>query len=137
MRKAFVVSLLAACVVVAQVLPALAWGGFLAPQDAPPLAGETMRLDVTADMGGKLGRDPSQLRVTNMCWPAPTGPIFVTQRSTISWTVIAGTHAEGYVEFALTDPEWPAGTVSCEAYLWRTPYDSVSRSFAITQYLVR
>jgi hypothetical protein len=117
--------------------PASAWGGRLSPETPIPYAGGTVTIDVVADLGGQLGRDPSALRVTNFCWPTGGNVVFVTQRSAISWTSVVKTHAEGSVSFPLTAPTWPtSGSVDCEAYLWRVPNDSVAKSFSLIQFRV-
>ena len=123
-------------VVIAQA-PASAWGGRLSTKSPIPYAGETIVIDVVADLGGQLGRDPSALRVTNFCWPTGGTAIFVTQRSAITWTSMVKTHVVGTASFVLADPAWPAtGSVDCEAYLWRVPNDSVAKSFSLIQFRV-
>jgi len=117
--------------------PASAWGGRLSTKSPVPYAGETITIDVVADLGGQLGRDPNALRVTNFCWPTGGTAVFVTQRSAITWTTVAKTHVEGTASFVLTDPAWPStGSVDCEAYLWRVPNDSVAKSFSLIQFRV-
>lgn len=142
MRRAAVIGVATALVVI-QANAAWAWGGRLIAQDPPPLAGETVTIGVVVDLGGKMGRDPSQLRVTNLCWPAGGTAIFSSQRSAVDWTSVIGTRAEGEVAFELVDPDWPVNpdtgrlvTADCEAYLWRVPNDTVSKGFPLTIYRV-
>jgi len=117
--------------------PASAWGGRLTTQSPIPYAGGTIVIDVVADMGGQLGRDPTALRVTNFCWPTGGTVVFVTQHSGITWAPVVKTHVEGTASFVLTDPAWPTtGSVDCEAYLWRVPNDSVAKSFSLIQFRV-
>jgi hypothetical protein len=117
--------------------PASAWGGRLSTKSPIPYAEEAIVIDVVADMGGQLGRDPSALRVTNFCWPTGGSAVFVTQRSAITWTSVVKSHVVGTASFALSDPAWPAtSSVDCESYLWRVPNDSVSKSFSLIQFRV-
>jgi hypothetical protein len=139
MRKYRLVAMASAIVTFVMIAQgaALAWGGRLSLERPIPYAGGTAIIDVVADLGGKLGRDPSALRVTNFCWPTGGNVVFVTQRSEITWTSVVKTHVEGTVSFPLTDPAWPTtGSVDCEAYLWRVPNDSVAKSFSLIQFRV-
>jgi len=141
-RRAAVVGVATALVLI-QANMASAWSARLVPQDPPPLAGETVTIGVVADLGGKLGRDASQLRVTNLCWPAGGTAVFLSERSSVTWTSVTGTHVEGEVSFELVDPDWPVdpvttrlATADCEAYLWRVPNDAVTKGFPLTIYRV-
>ncbi len=117
--------------------PALAWGARLSTASPIPYAGSAVTIDVVADLGGKLGRDPAALQVTNFCWPTGGDAVFVTQRASVAWTVLSKTHVEGTASFELSAPSWPTeGSVDCEAYLWRVPNDSVAKSFSLIQFRV-